>query len=106
MKLDVMKGLNTVQKATTAIIGIAALGVIGRLIYGSIAQVGLSGDVAVPTAVNTSITTQVDTVAGTTGWMVKLDSSTTLALSLLAIVVIMAVFGFIMFQIKGKKGSN
>lgn len=83
-------------------VGLYALGMIGGLVVGSISKTATSGTVSVSSAMNTSIAgleTDYITDSG------KLFDNVALIVGLIAIVVIVSVFGF-KFNFGGGKGVN
>lgn len=99
---NLTKGLLMLVAAIGIIIGLYGLLMIGGLVVGSIANVATGGDIAVSSAMNTSLAglegdyiTDSEAVAGNSG----------LIIALVAIVVLVAVFGFKFgFGGRGAKG--
>lgn len=99
---NLTKGLLILVGVVGIIIGLYGLLMIGGLIIGSISNIATGGDIPVSTAMNTSLAglegdyiTDSEAVAGNSG----------LIIALVAIVVLVAVFGFKFgFGGKGQKG--
>lgn len=96
------KGLMLLGVMVLIIVGLYASLMIGGLVIGSIAEVAIGGDVPVSTAMNTSLSgmetsyiSDSESISGNTG----------LIIALVAIVVLVMVFG-IKFSFGGKKGSS
>ena len=97
----IKKGMMILVTVIGIIIGLYGLLMIGGLVVGSIANVATSGDITVSTAMNTSLAglegdyiADSESVAGNSG----------LIIALVAIVVLVAVFGIKFGFSKGKKG--
>ena len=99
---NLTKGLLVLVAVVAIVIGLYGLLMIGGLVIGSIAGVATGGDITISTAMNTSLAglegdyiTDSEAVAGNSG----------LIIALVAIVVLVAVFGFnFSFGRTGKKG--
>jgi len=102
MKFNIMKAMSTIQGVVMALTGIVVTLIVGLLVGGATVDIGTSGDITVSDGFNSVLSAQ-DTQLS--GYFSTTSSAIGTAVGLVGLVVLLAVFGYFIFQ-KGRKGKG
>lgn len=103
MKIDFIKALQVVRDTVPLVVDISASVLIGAVIIGVIANAVSGGEITVIASIGTFITNFTATIVT---MFTSLGAGAQLAISLLAVAVIIVIFRHMLSGKKAKKGTN